>query len=93
MTLKIERVFSEGSLRVRLCGQLRSDHLDQLKSEIELCNSPIALDLEEVDLVDLDSVHFLNECEAEGIPVLQCSPYVREWMQRERSQKKAPPET
>jgi hypothetical protein len=54
-----------------------------VKSEIEGAGEPVALDLEEVDLIDLDGVRFLNECESVGIPVLQCSPYVREWMQRE----------
>jgi hypothetical protein len=87
MTLKIERIFSEGSIRVRLCGQLRSDHLDHLKSAIERCGPPIALDLEEVDLVDVDGVRFLNECESIGVSILRCSPYIREWMLRERGKK------
>ena len=51
----------------------------------------MVLDLEEVDLVDVDGVHFLNECKSAGISILRCSPYVREWMQRERSQSEAPP--
>jgi hypothetical protein len=42
------------------------------------------LDLEEVDLVDVEGVRFLNTCETDGIPVLHCSPYIREWMSRER---------
>ena len=42
-------------------------------------------------LVDIDGVRFLNECESVGIPILQCSPYVREWMQRERNQPKSAP--
>jgi hypothetical protein len=36
-----------------------------------------------------NEVHFLNACEAEGIPVLNCSPYIREWMLRERDRPKA----
>ncbi len=44
--------------------------MDQVKAEIELCESPAVLDLEEVDLVDIDGVRFLNECEAEGISVV-----------------------
>src|ERR1700721_872253 len=67
----------------------RSEHLCQVKSEVGRAGQPVALDLEEVDLVDIDGVRFLNECEAAGIPVLQCSPYVREWMQRARNQPKA----
>jgi hypothetical protein len=85
MTLKIERISSGRDLRIRLSGQLRSEHIGQVKSEVERAGQPVALDLEEVDLVDVDGVRFLNECESAGIPVLQCSPYVREWMQRERS--------
>ena len=84
MTLKIERIFGEGSMRILLSGQLRSDHLDQLRSEIGRCSSPLALDLEEVDLVDIDGIRFLNECESAGVAVLGRSPYIKEWMLRER---------
>jgi hypothetical protein len=42
------------------------------------------LDVEEVDLVDVESVRFLNACEANGVPVEHCSPYIRAWMFRER---------
>ena len=86
MTLKIERTSGSRGMRIRLSGQLRSEHLSQVKSEVERAGHPVALDLEEVDLVDIDGVRFLNECEAAGIAVLQCSPYVREWMERERNQ-------
>lgn len=86
MTLKIERVFGEGRTRILLSGQLRSDHLDQVKSEIERCGSPLALDLEEVDLVDIDAIRFLNECESAGVEIIRCSPYIREWMLRERGE-------
>jgi len=80
MTLRIERV----QARVRLSGELRSEHLDQVKAEIKLCESPVVLDLEELDLVDVEAVRFLSACEAKGISVLNCSPYIREWMSRER---------
>jgi hypothetical protein len=69
MTLRIER-FKD---RIRLSGELRIAHLEQVKSETEGCESPVVLDLEEVDLVDLEGVRFLN-----------CSPYIREWMLQER---------
>ncbi len=44
----------------------------------------MALDLEEVDLVDIDGIRFLNECESAGVAVLGRSPYIKEWMLRER---------
>jgi len=83
MTLKIERIRS----RIRLSGEFRSEHLDQVKAEIELCESPAVLDLEELDLVDIEGVRFLNACEAKDISVLHCSPYIREWMLQERGRR------
>ena len=64
--------------------KVRAEHLDQLKAEIERAGPRVALDLEEVDLVDIEGVRFLNSCLAEGMSVLQCSPYIKEWMFRER---------
>jgi hypothetical protein len=92
MTLKIKRVAGEREIQICLSGQLRSEHLSQVKLEVERAGQPIAFDLEEVDLVDVHAVRFLNECESAGIPVLRCSPYIREWMLRERSQTEPPPE-
>ena len=80
MTLQIERV----EARVWLSGEFRSEHLGQVKAELELCESPAVLDLGELDLVDVEAVRFLNECEAKGISVLHCSPYIRKWMLWER---------
>ncbi|HEY2497811.1 MAG TPA: hypothetical protein VGK24_12145 [Candidatus Angelobacter sp.] len=87
MTLKIERFSGKHGTRIRLSGAFRSGQLDHVRTEIE-CGGTIALDLEEVDLIDVESVRFLNALEAEGISVLHCSPYIREWMLRERAGKK-----
>jgi hypothetical protein len=84
VTLKIERIVGKGKTRIRLSGQVRAERLDQLKVEIERAGPRVALDLEEVDLVDIEGVRFLNRCLAQGISVLRCSPYIREWMFRER---------
>jgi hypothetical protein len=90
MTLRIERISGKRRTRIRLSGAFRSAHFDQVKAEIERGGPRVALDLEEVDLVDVEGVRFLNACEAEGISVLHCSPYIREWMLRERGRPKAP---
>jgi anti-anti-sigma regulatory factor len=84
MTLKIERIADKRKTQIRLSGQVRAEHIDQLKAEIERAGLQLALDLEEVDLVDIEGIRFLNACVAEGISVLHCSPYIREWMFRER---------
>jgi anti-anti-sigma regulatory factor len=88
MTLRIEQVKG----RIRLSGELRFGHLDQVKTEIERCQSPVILDLEELDLIDLEGVRFLNACEAKGISLVHCSPYIREWMLQERGRPKEHPE-
>lgn len=86
MTLKIERTLTGRGSRIRLSGQLRSEHLSHVKSEIEQAGQPVALDLEEVDLVDIDATRFLNQCESAGVAVVGCSPYIKEWMLREREE-------
>ena len=47
------------------------------------CTNTI-LDMSEATLVDLGVVRFLIRCEDEGIELVQCPPYVHEWMIRER---------
>ena len=82
--LKIRSVAGKDEIRMFLSGQLRSEHLEQLKSEIERGGPSITLDLEELELVDIEGVRFLNACEAAGVSILHCSPYIREWMVQER---------
>ena len=45
----------------------------------------IAIDLEEVTLVDVEVVRFLGMCEAKGVELAHCSPYIREWIYREKA--------
>jgi ABC-type transporter Mla MlaB component len=59
MTLKIERISGKRRTRIRLSGELRAEHLDQLKAEIERAGPRASLDLEEVGLVDIEGVRFL----------------------------------
>jgi hypothetical protein len=80
MTLKIDR----RQMEVRLSGDLRFEDLDQVKAELQKCGPAAVLDLEEVNLADVEGVRFLSECQARGITILRCSPYIREWMCRER---------
>ena len=85
MVMRIERV-SDGHLTIlRLSGRLQSEHVEQLKAQIEGSSYRVVLDLEEVRLVDQDAVCFLATCEANGIELCQCSPYIRDWIARERA--------
>ena len=71
MILKIERIRDSHKVRLRLSGEFRSHHLDQIKAEISR-REPTALDLEEVDLVDIEAIRFLNAREDEGISKSGC---------------------
>ena len=84
MTLRIERVATQGRTVVRLIGRVRSECLAEVEAQIEGAAPHLALDLEEVTLVDVGAVRFLSACEQRGIELLHCAPYIRRWMARER---------
>ena len=66
-------------------GRIRSESLADVRRELERPELKPALDLREVSLVDADVVGFLIDCENGGIELVHCSPFIREWMDRERS--------
>ena len=71
---------------MRLIGQIQSAYLEELKAQIEGSGPGIVLDLDEVTLVDVEVVRFLGGCEAKGMTLLHCPPYIREWILREQRQ-------
>ena len=83
MTIRIEKTSEGHKTTIRLCGKLSASHRQELSEQIETNTQRIVLDLEEVTLVDLDIVQFLARCEAGGMELLHCPPYIREWIARE----------
>jgi hypothetical protein len=82
--LKIE-VETHGSVRlIRLIGRIRVEHIEVLESELAGAAGPAKLNLHEVTLVDLAAIRFLLTCENKGVLLIDCSPYIREWIARER---------
>jgi len=84
MTLKIERHSEGPSTTIRLIGRMQAEHLAELEQQIRESGSKIAIDLEEMNLVDVQVVRFLGACEAQGITLLNCSPFIRDWIGKER---------
>jgi hypothetical protein len=84
MTLRIERTSIGVRTVLRLSGRIASEHLVELEVEIDHAGEGGVLDLEHVTLVDVEGVRFLSDCEARGIELVNCSPYIREWIVRER---------
>jgi hypothetical protein len=83
VTLKIETLAGERGTTLKLIGRIRAEHLAELRKQIA-ASAPSALELGEVSLVDADTVRFLGSCESESIQLLNCSPYIRQWIVRER---------
>lgn len=82
--LRIEKDCDECATRLLLSGRIQSDHIACLQSAMSDSGTRRILDLSEVTLVDLEVVRFLISCEDGGIELVQCPPYVREWILRER---------
>ena len=84
MTLRIEKRGDGDSTTIRLIGRMQAEHLEELEKQIRESGPAITLDLEEVTLVDVEIVRFLGACEARGVTLLSCSPYIRDWIGKER---------
>jgi anti-anti-sigma regulatory factor len=85
MTLKIDKYSDGNSTTIRLVGRIQREHLEELKAQIKDSGPRIAFDLSEVSLVDVDVVFFLGICQREGVELLHCSPYIREWIAKEQT--------
>jgi hypothetical protein len=85
--LKIQRR-ANGKAIFTLSGRIEAEDLDELRRllELEKAGCHIALDLKDVTLVDRDAIKFLTDCEADGIQLENCPPYVRKWIPRESGQ-------
>jgi hypothetical protein len=62
------------------------EHLAQLETLIrsEANGRRIVLDLKDLTLAGQDAIRFLERCEADGITLMNCAAYVREWITRQR---------
>jgi anti-anti-sigma regulatory factor len=84
MTLKIEKYADDYSTTIRLIGRVQAEHLAELETQIKESESKVVLDLEELNLVDVEAVRFLGSCEVAGVTLVNCSPYIRDWIGKER---------
>ena len=84
MTLKIDTIATEHATVIRLIGRLRLEHTGIVTKQIQSCTGEVTIDLGELALIRVEGVRFLNACKDRGIPVINASPYVTAWMERER---------
>ena len=85
--LKIQRT-ANGDVVFTVSGRLQADNVSELSALLaaEQGGRTRVLDLKDLVLVDGDAVRFLRACEADGIVVRNCPPYIRAWMAREGEQ-------
>jgi len=85
MTLRIETASDGETALLRLSGQIDEDHLVQLHAEIRRYRPRLVCDLTEATLVDRAVVQFLAAREGEGIELVNCPRYIREWITKEKA--------
>jgi hypothetical protein len=88
--LRIEKETDGCVTRLLISGHIHSDCISCIRSAISDCCARKILDLSEVMLVDLGVIRFLMSCEDEGVELVPCPPYVREWILRERAEEVQP---
>jgi hypothetical protein len=71
---------------LRLIGRVHCGSIEDLRQRVQDQASLVVLDLAEVDLVDVQSVRFLRDCQDQKIELLNCAPYILEWIRRERAE-------
>ena len=86
-TLRIDKNSQGGKTTIRMIGHFHSEHVDELKKQIQDNGPRFVLDLKEVTVVDLEVVRFLGTCKAGGVRFVFCPQYIKEWMARERKRK------
>ena len=64
---------------------MQAEHVDDVQNQIDGSGGDVTLDLEDVTLVDVEVVRFLGHCQTRGITVVNCSPYIADWIARERT--------
>lgn len=85
MTLRIVKISDGSRIVLKLSGRIQARDIDELREQMDGRTRGAVLDLQEVSLVDVQVVRFLGLCEAKGVELAHCSPYIREWVFREQA--------
>src|SRR3981081_2904442 len=83
--LKIQRISNKQVVFV-LSGRMDQEDMAELETLIrsETDGRGIVLDLKDLTLAGQEAISFLERCEADGITLMNCGGYVREWITRQR---------
>ncbi len=69
-----------------LSGRIEEPAIGELKKlfEGQTNHRCIVLNLRDVGVIDREVMRFFVHCEANGVKLENCAPYIREWMEREK---------
>jgi len=83
---KIERLTDGDRVVLKVSGRMQGEQLAELEKTFaeEAGTRRVVVDLKDVRLADQDTVRFLAAYEAQGIQLLNCPSYLREWISRVR---------
>ena len=86
MTFRIETAARGKCTVFILSGRIEGLATAELRRLFELQTDyhDIVLDLQDVSVIDRDVMGFFISCEADGVKLENCTPYIREWMEREK---------
>ena len=86
MTFRIETTARGRFTVFGLSGRISTPAIAELQRLFELQTDyhRIVLDLKDVTVIDRDVMRFFLRCEADGVKLENCAPYIREWMEREK---------
>ncbi len=80
-----------GEVVFKISGQLTAENISEMESLIaaETKGRRIVLDCTDLRSVDGEAVKFLEKWEADSIKLKNCGLYIREWIRRERLERKS----
>jgi hypothetical protein len=86
MAFRIETALRGGFTVYALSGRIEEPAIAELKRLFEGQTDlrDIVFDLKDVSVIDREVMSFVAHCEANGVMLENCAPYIREWMEREK---------
>ena len=85
--LRIEKESDGHTTTLWLIGRIQSADIGSIRAQMDDDSVHVLFDLGEVTLVNVEVIRFLSDCEDEGVVLIHCPPYVREWILRERDER------
>ena len=85
MTFRIESAARGNFTLFILSGRIEKSAIAELRRlfERQTDYQDVVLDLKDVSVIDREVMRFFLRCKAVGVKLENCTPYIREWMERE----------